>query len=129
MGILVLLFLVFAVFGGVFTFQIMQAAFKLPVFLNVPGAFAIGSALFTFFGWLSISFGLFDSYANFRSPPPPEVPWYTWLAYFAIGILWYVTIIAIRHRWRSITNQQNLQKNRDSESWNPEGKSGVEWLR
>lgn len=121
MGFVGLFFTSISVFSGVLTFLVMQTAFKLPAFLNLPGAFAIGMSFLEFSYWLSNLFGVFDSYAYLA---PPSIHWYVWLAYLALGILWYVTIITIRHRWQSRTkNQQNL------EHWNPQSKSGVDWLR
>lgn len=121
MGFVVLLFVIISVFSGIFTFLAMQTAYNLPAFLNLPGAFAVGMSLLELSYWLSNLFGVFDPYAYLA---PPSIPWYVWLAYLALGILWYVTIITIRHRWESRTkNQRNL------EHWNPESKSGVDWLR
>lgn len=95
MGILALLNMALALFAAVAIYQLASAAWRIPMLLNLPGAFAIFNATVSASGWLLHP--LFDSYMHI---PAPDVPWYAWLVYLGLALIWYSTIVFLLAKWR-----------------------------
>lgn len=95
MGILALGNMVLAMFVSVVTFQLAKAIWRMPMILNLPGAFCMFNAVISLSGWLLHD--LFDGYMHMSAP---DVPWYYWLAYLGIALFWYAAMAYSLAKWR-----------------------------
>lgn len=95
MGILALGNMVIAVFVAVATYQLASAAWRMPMILNLPGAFFVFNLVISLTGWL-----LHDLFDGYMHMPAPDVPWYAWLAYLGMALIWYASMALLLAKWR-----------------------------
>lgn len=75
MGFLALAYIWSAISIAFLVYKFVDAAWRIPVILNLPGAFFVFSSVIQFTGWLTI-----DMFASTTRMPSPDVPWYGWMA-------------------------------------------------
>lgn len=95
MGFLALGCMLVAVIAAVMTFQIARSAWRMPTMLNLPGVFLVFSAVISLSGWLT-----HDLFEGFMHIPAPDVPWYSWLVYMGLAVLWYLSMTFLVAKWR-----------------------------
>lgn len=95
MGILALGNMVLAVLVAFATYRLANAAWRMPMLLNLPGAFCVFSAVIALSGWL-----LHDLFDGYMHMPAPDVPWYAWLAYLGTALFWYAVMAFTLAKWR-----------------------------
>ena len=95
MGFMALAYMVMAVAAAAGVFQLAKAGWDKPMILNLPGAVFIFFAVISLSGWLMHD--VFDGYMNM---PAPDVPWYAWLAYMGIAVVWYLAMALLLAKWR-----------------------------
>ncbi|MBP8275316.1 MAG: hypothetical protein KAX55_00285 [Propionivibrio sp.] len=74
-----------------------KKALRMPALLNVPGALLAFLTAIGLTGWINVASGVFD---NQIGPPAPDIPWYTWMIYAAITMVWYVMMWLLVRLWR-----------------------------
>lgn len=89
-----IVFMLTAVIVGVLVYKVMWGYIQMPTLLNLPGAILAGAAVISLSGWLS--FDLWDS----RGIPAPNVPWYHWVLFAGMAIVWYGVCTAGIKAWR-----------------------------
>lgn len=95
MGILALGNMVLAVFVAVATYRLAGSVWRMPMILNLPGAFCMFNAVIALSGWL-----LHDLFDGYMHMPAPDVPWYAWLAYLGAALVWYAAMAFTLAKWR-----------------------------
>jgi len=95
MGLIAIGSMLLALIAAVLAFEAAKAFIRLPAVLNLPGAVFVFCALIQLSGWLTHD--MFDGHLYM---PAPDVPWYIWLFYAGLAILWYGAMAFILAKWR-----------------------------
>jgi hypothetical protein len=85
MGFIALGAMVIGILVAVMTFQIASAIWRMPVFMNLLGAFFMFNSVISLAGWLLHDLFTINSHISL-----PDTPWFAWLAYLGMALLWYL---------------------------------------
>lgn len=95
MGLIAIGSVLLAIMAAVLAFQAAKTFIRMPAVLNLPGAVCVFCAVIQLSGWLTHD--IFDGHLYM---PAPDIPWYSWLLYAGLAILWYGPMALILAKWR-----------------------------
>ena len=102
LGVLAFPLIILSFCGGIFIFHTMKTLFNIPLILNLPGAFVFMGALFSFVVWVIDKIGVIKQSMTFAPEPLTlNLPWYTWLLYLGLSVIYYATIVRLLFIWRT----------------------------